>query len=349
MFTCFRRSLYELACLYPRLAPAQKSGSLYISSVSRANTFLPSFFILLCTYSSWRLQFCCSVVQLLSATMYSLSIVAALATLFSSTLAISAPQMPGFNPTWVEDFSGTSINTANWQHWTPAPTNGEQEIYTADIDNCNVTASNTLQILPQNSGGQWTSCRIETLGVWSANATNPKMLVQASIKVGVPGVTASQLMGIWPAFWSLGVGVRNGVPWPACGEIDTFENVRGVPTGYGTLHCGNACHDNQGNVGISNSTSFTYGTFHTWAHEVDLTSADWTAQAITFFVDGTQYQQIRGSDVRDLTAWTTLTGDMMLTLNVAVGGDWGGAAGASTATGITAGMEVEYVAVYHSN
>jgi hypothetical protein len=37
-------SLYELACLYPRLAPAQKSGSFYICSVSGVKTILPLLF-----------------------------------------------------------------------------------------------------------------------------------------------------------------------------------------------------------------------------------------------------------------------------------------------------------------
>ena len=281
--------------------------------------------------------------------MYSLSTIASCAALLSTALAIPAPQMPGFTQTWVENFAGTTVNLANWEYWSATPSNGEQEIYPTNGANCHITPSNTLQILPDNSGGQWTSCRIETNEAFVANATNGlKMLVQASLKVGVPGVTASQLQGIWPAFWSLGEGVKHNVAWPACGEIDTFENVDGATVGHATLHCGAACND-ASFVGIGSQVPFNFGTFHTWAHEVDLTSSDWTAQTITFFLDGTAYRDIRGSDVGDLTAWTALTGPMMVTLNVAVGGQWPGPAGSSTATGVTAGMEVQYVAVYHSN
>ncbi|KAE9375184.1 glycoside hydrolase family 16 protein [Stipitochalara longipes BDJ] len=283
--------------------------------------------------------------------MYSLSTVAALATFFSTTLAIAAPPVPGFNPpTWSENFAGPTVDLTKWAYWPGAPSNGEQEIYPTSGANCHITSSNTLQILPDNSGGQWTSCRIESHEVFAANATaGLKMLVQARFKIGQPGVTAAQLQGIWPAFWSLGAGVRDGVAWPGCGEIDTFENVDGATLGFGTLHCGGACNDTPNYQGISSGERFDFGTFHTWAHEVDVTSTDWTKQSITFSLDGTAYRTILGSDVGNQAAWTALVGPMFLTLNVAVGGQWPGSASASTATGITAGMEVQYVAVYHSN
>jgi beta-glucanase (GH16 family) len=282
--------------------------------------------------------------------MYSLSTIASLAALLSTALAIAAPQVPGFTASWVEEFAGSEVNTGNWEYWTLTPTNGELETYPLSGVNCQITTSQTLTITPENTNGQWTSCRIETNQAFVANATNGlKMLVQASLKIGEPGVTPTQLQGIWPAFWSLGQGVKNNVPWPACGEIDTFENVDGIPTGFGTLHCGNACLDNHNSEGITAGVPFDYGTFHTWAHEVDLTNTDWTAQTITFLLDGTPYRDIQGSDVGDLAAWTALTGPMMVTLNVAVGGAWPKAPSASTVSGAMAGMEVQYVAVYHTN
>ena len=82
---------------------------------------------------------------------------------------------------------------------------------------------------------------------------------------------------------------------------------------------------------------------------MDVTSADWTAQSITFLLDGKPYREVGGSDVGNQAAWTALGGPMLMTLKVAVGGQWPGSASASTATGTTAGMEVQYVAVYHSN
>ena len=274
--------------------------------------------------------------------MYSLFTIAALVPLFSTSLAEAPEQVVGFTPAWTETFSGTAVNTANWAFWTGTPSNGEQEIYTGPGVNCQITAASTLLIIPKNTGGQWTSCRLETVDTFAATP-GKKMRVQARLKLGQPG---DHLQGIWPAFWSLGVGVRNGVGWPACGEIDTFENTDGGALGYGTVHCGNLCHDP---TGLSQGVTFDYGSFHTWAHVVDLTSSDWTKQSITWLLDGTAYNVITGAQIGDAGVWNTLVGPMFMTLNVAVGGAWPGRVAETTVSGAAAGMEVQYVAVYSSN
>lgn len=281
--------------------------------------------------------------------MYSLATVAALATLLTTTLAGVPEQVPGFTypPKWSDDFSGTSVDTDLWKFWTGQPSNGEQEVYPSSGANCQIT-DGTLQITPQNNGGQWTSCRLESLDAFNATA-GKKMRVQAKLKAGQPVTPAAQLQGIWPAFWSLGEGMRKtpGVPWPACGEIDTFESVNGAATGFGTVHCGGPCNDP--GPGLTSGIEFDYASYHTWAHVVDLTSADWRAQSITFLLDGREYRNVIGSDVGSQDIWTTLVGPMFMTLNVVVGGKWSGFASASTVSGAPAGMEVQYVAVYESS
>jgi beta-glucanase (GH16 family) len=138
---------------------------------------------------------------------------------------------------------------------------------------------------------------------------------------------------------------REGTSWPECGEIDTFENVSGGPLGYGTLHCGTTCN---GDAGLSQGTTFSYGDFHTWAHAIDLKSSDVSQQSVTFYMDGQAYHVIHGSDVAPAD-WAALTKATYMTLNVAVGGGWPGPFSAATASGQAAGMEVLYVAVYQSN
>lgn len=169
------------------------------------------------------------------------------------------------------------------------------------------------------------------------------MQVQAKLKLGQPG---AQLQGIWPAFWSLGEGIRNGVGWPECGEIDTFENINGAALGYGTIHCGDNCFDPSG---ISQWIAFDYGSWHTWAHIVDLTNSDWRQQSISFLLDGATYNIVTGAEINDQGVWNTLVGPMFVTLNVAIGGAWPGSVAGTTVSGSAAGMEVEYVAVYESN
>jgi beta-glucanase (GH16 family) len=167
--------------------------------------------------------------------------------------------------------------------------------------------------------------------------------VQAKLKLGTPG---SQLQGIWPAFWSVGAGIRNGTGWPACGEIGTFENINGGALGYGTVLYGANCGDP---TGISQGITFDYGSFHTWSHIADLTNTlNWRQQSISFLLDNVVYKTVLGSDIGDLPTWQALVGPIIITVNVAVGGQWPGAVGSGKATGAAAGMEVQYVAVYES-
>ncbi|KUJ18000.1 concanavalin A-like lectin/glucanase [Mollisia scopiformis] len=248
----------------------------------------------------------------------------------------------GFNIIWSDDFSSGSLDMTKWDRFTAAPSNGEQETYPSSGNNCQLTSAQTLLITPENSGGAWTSCRIESLPSFQAKAGG-QIIVQSRFKLGSPG---ANLQGIWPAFWSLGEAVRNGVSWPACGEIDTFENIDGGALGYGTLHCGAACNDP---TGLTSGIAFDYGTFHTWAHAIDLRSGDWTQQSITWYMDGQAYHVIHGSDVGNAATWTAVAqSGMFITLNVAVGGGWPGNAAGNTASGQAAGMEVQYVAVYES-
>jgi hypothetical protein len=264
------------------------------------------------------------------------------ATLFTSAYASAAEPIDGFHVIWSDDFSGSGgFDTSKWQHYKGQISNGEQETYPASGDYCKLSGQGSLLITPKNDNGQWASCRIETTEFFTPPAGG-KLIVQSRFKLGTPGVN---LQGIWPAFWSLGQSMREGTPWPQCGEIDTFENVSGGQLGYGTLHCGTTCN---GNSGLSQGTTFSYGDFHTWAHAIDLSSGDVSQQSITFYMDGQAYHVVHGSDLAP-EDWSALTKATYMTLNVAVGGGWPGPVSPRTASGQDAGMEVLYVAVYQSN
>lgn len=153
---------------------------------------------------------------------------ACLSALYTTTQALPAETISNFNIIWSEDFSSSALDTTKWDYWTGVPSNGEQEQYSSS--NCAFN-SGSLFITPQNNNGQWTSCRIASQPSFQAKAGG-QLIVQSRFKLGTPG---AQLQGIWPAFWSLGEAVRHGTEWPACGEIDTFENVSGGSLGYGTL------------------------------------------------------------------------------------------------------------------
>jgi hypothetical protein len=259
--------------------------------------------------------------------------------------------------TWSDDFSGSgAFDGQKWDYYKKPVQNGEVEEYLTSGDNCKLSGQGTLMITPTKDGDKWKSCRIESQPAWAA-AQGGKIRFQSKFKLGTPGVN---LQGIWPAFWALGKGFRSDTPWPACGEIDTFEAVNSESKGHGTIHCAKSCHDNPpDSKGIGKEISFDYGTFHTWAHEIDRTSSDWKNQTITWTMDGTPYHERSGTDlltenpgIDQSTAeqdWVSLTQkEFFITLNVAVGGSWPGPPSPTTAEGKDAGMELQYVAVYQS-
>jgi beta-glucanase (GH16 family) len=265
------------------------------------------------------------------------------AALATSAFAATPEPVPGMTLVWSDDFSGSGpFDKSKWQYYNGAISNGEQEAYPASGDYCKLSGRGSLLITPENSNGKWASCRIETINSWTP-PVGGKVQFQSRFKLGTKG---ANLQGIWPAFWALGDSMRHGTPWPACGEIDTFENVSGGPLGYGTLHCGSTC---KGSEGLGQGMAFDYGSFHTWSHVIDRTESDWHQQSITWFMDGQSYHVIKGSDLNNQDDWTAVAQKAMyITLNVAVGGSWPGPVSPQTASGKDAGMEIQYVGVYQS-
>ncbi|KAI0877499.1 glycoside hydrolase family 16 protein [Hypoxylon argillaceum] len=265
--------------------------------------------------------------------------------------AITPPSVKGMTLTWFDAFegaAGSSPDTSTWNIMESINVNNEVETYTAGNNNLQISGGGTVQFVPRKSStGQWTSGRIESKASWTP-AAGKVMMVSANLLVGDNAAAAKQ--GIWPAFWLLGEAVRQGTAWPRCGEIDIFEQVNGVATGHGTLHCGDnpggPCHETTGRSG---TVPMALTGFHTWSVKIDLTNADWRAQTIAFMLDGATYYTVSGADLNDGPVWSTLAhSPMYMILNVAVGGDWPGAPNAATLDGYGAMMEVQWAAVYSS-
>lgn len=142
--------------------------------------------------------------------------------------------------------------------------------------------------------------------------------------------------GTWPAVWMMPeTSIYGG--WPKSGEIDIMEHV-GYDPGvvHGTVHTEAFNHSIGTQVGKQTMVPDFDTDFHVYA-------MNWTENQIEFFVDGVKYQEFKNNG--DGPAAWPFDHPFYLILNVAVGGNWGGAEGVDDAIWPQR-MEVDYVRVY---
>jgi len=277
----------------------------------------------------------------------------------SAPLAAQAalPTAPsGWSLVWGDDFSaaaGTGVNRADWLYSTgtgyPGGAaqwgTGEVERMTDSTANVAHDGNGNLRITPiRDRQGNWTSGRIETVRTDFQPAQGKVMRIEARIQM--PNVTGAKAQGYWPAFWALGAPFRgNYTNWPSVGEIDIMENVNGVNTVWGTLHCGiyagGPCNET---TGLGGSTACPGSTcqsaFHLYRVEWDRSGA---VEQMRWYVDGVLYHTVNETDV-DATTWANATDHgFFIILNVAMGGNWAGRPTGQTQSGVP--MIVDYVAV----
>ncbi|NVI91415.1 carbohydrate-binding protein [Actinomadura sp. BRA 177] len=293
---------------------------------------------------------------------------AAIATaVISPTADASVPPPPdGWSLVWSDDFNGSAgslPSSANWiidtgHSYPGGPGNwgtGEIQRYTADPANVSLDGGGNLRITPIKSGsGEWTSARIETQRTNFKPADGRVLRIEGRIQM--PNVTGSPALGYWPAFWALGAPYRgNYQNWPAIGEFDIMENVNGLNSVWGVLHCGvnpgGDCQETNG-IGANRACpgSSCQSAMHTYRFEWDRSVSP---NQLRWYVDGQQFHSISQNQL-SATTWSNMTGHAgyFLLLNVAMGGAFpNGVSGQSTPTASTVSgrpMVVDYVAVWQS-
>jgi len=235
---------------------------------------------------------------------------------------------------WSDEFdgaAGSAPNGANWNQETGGGGwgNNELQVYTNSRENSALDGNGNLVITARQDGnGGYTSARLTTAG-----KVQPKFgHLEARIKI-------PRGQGIWPAFWMLGTGISNGVPWPDSGEIDIMENVGFEPaTVHGTLHGPGYSGGNPITGQYQHPQGWSFADdFHTFA-------IDWAPGQISWSVDGNVYQTRTTADVGG-NQWV-FDQPFFFLLNVAVGGNWPGYPDGSTQ--FPQQMIVDYVRVYDS-
>jgi hypothetical protein len=284
-----------------------------------------------------------------------------------STAHATIPKMHGWSLRFSDDFLGPAgrlPSRARWRfdigHNYPAGPpkwgTGEIETYTDKPANVALDGAGHLRITPlRDHAGNWTSARIEST---SDTLRPPKGgVLRIEARIQMPNVTGKAAEGYWPAFWALGRTYRRDGKWPQAGEFDIMENVNGLNSVWGILHCGvypgGPCGEPSGLGRRSPCAPQTcQAAFHVYAFEWDNSVAP---MELRWYVDGKLFDHVSQSQLPAAT-WKEITGQggYFLLLNVAMGGGFsytmaGGKPTPNAGTESGHSMWVDYVAVWTHN
>lgn len=199
----------------------------------------------------------------------------------------------------------------------------------------NVTVDGEKMILEarkeERNNKKYTSCRIITKnkGDWLYG----KIEVMAKLPSG---------LGTWPAIWMLPTDWEYG-NWPDSGEIDIMEHVGyDMQTIHTTVHTKAYNHSIGTQKGKSRKSENVDTEFHKY-------SIEWLPDKIRFFIDDVEVNVFEPSKLMSRPTYKEWPFDKRehLLINIALGGDWGGAKGFDEEC-LPATMEIDYVRVYQS-
>lgn len=248
------------------------------------------------------------------------------------------PDKPGSGTkvlVWADEFNYTGLPDNNkWSYDTAGNSGGwgnnEKQFYTkarlknAEVKN-GVLSINAIK--EEYKDFHYTSARLITKqkGDWLYG----RIEVKAKLPDG---------RGMWPAIWMLPTDWVYG-GWPASGEIDIMENV-----GYDPYVIVASAHTDSYNhvEGTQKNNKITisdcYTAFHVYALE-------WEATEYRVYVDDNLYFTFKNEGTGS-KEWP-FDKRFHLLLNVAVGGNWGGAQGIDD-TIFPRTMVIDYVRIYQT-
>ena len=234
---------------------------------------------------------------------------------------------------WSDEFDGDKLDTTKWNYeigngaggWG----NNELQYYTSSEKNCFIENGvlNIKAIKETKNSSAYTSSRITTArkADFKYGRFEAKMIVPSG-------------RGIWPAFWMMPTNSVYG-GWPNSGEIDIMEHV-----GYDANRIYCTVHNEAGN-GMNGQQKGSSKVFNTIYTEYHVYAVEWFPDALKFYVDDTLVFTYSPS-TRTQANWP-YDQEFFMILNVAVGGNWGGARGVDDSI-FPQTMKIDYVRVYQA-
>ena len=233
-------------------------------------------------------------------------------------------------PAWQDEFDYTGLpDSTKWGYdlggsgWG----NNEAQYYTNAITNAKVENGKlTITSRKESMGGKnYTSARLISKN--KGDFLYGRIEVRAKLPTG---------RGTWPAIWMLPTDWAYG-GWPRSGEIDIMEHV-----GYDPNNVLSSIHTEAYNhsIGTQKSGGLTIATSMTEFHNYRV---DWTPYAVKAYYD----DQLTFTFVNEGKGYAEWPFDKRfhLLLNLAIGGNWGGAQGIDD-TIFPASFEIDYVRAY---
>lgn len=234
-------------------------------------------------------------------------------------------------PAWADEFDYTGLpDPAKWGYdiggggWG----NNELQYYTNRLENVSV-ADGLLTITARKEDfedREYSSARVISKN--KGDFLYGRFEIKAKLPTG---------LGTWPAIWMLPTDWEYG-GWPASGEIDIMEHV-----GYDqdrvhiTVHTEAFNHGIGTQVGKNKVVAGASTDFH-------LYRVDWTPADIKGYIDDALVFEFKNSG-NGYKEWP-FDKRFHLLLNIAVGGNWGGAQGVDPEV-FPQSMEIDYVRVYN--
>ncbi|HRD97759.1 MAG TPA: glycoside hydrolase family 16 protein [Rubrivivax sp.] len=252
----------------------------------------------------------------------------------SASAPTSAAVPSGYRLVWSDEFD--TPGQPNAAHWVADTVrnkdgwyNNEKQYYAAGrLENAEVrdgrlvitARRESLHTAPDWGGQAYTSARLITRG--KADWTYGFFEIRARMPCG---------KGTWPAIWTLGRGGH----WPGDGELDILEHM-----GHTPLRISSAVHTSAGSGGHAVGGTTRLPDACRALHDYQM---HWTPQAISFGVDGVVHW-VYTRRAGDVGAWP-FDKPQFLILNLAIGGDLGGAVDDAI---FPVAMEIDHVRVYQA-